>query len=328
MAIEIISTLKPKNNGTFPIAEAKDIDVNGVRLDEKLANIGTGGGGGGGIIDVTELPTEGIDEQSIYRLANAGGAEVYAVVPDGGGYAVQEAATFLGVPTIIVVTEDPQNETLTEFTETSAFLYVQQSTGVVYLNYGGTITTLSAMIGATDGGWSTDVNNETPSNSTIYAVSQTTYSYHACKNGAWVELVDKNYADNKAAEEAAKIKGLKTMVLPVIGSLYKNIALLAGSTEFFRVKYDGSINYEYTKDGANGSGSIAGNSFDVTYTEQSGMIMVSLSSYGISSSTELLLIGDGSTLNNTGLVHTVDGVKQEVTSVDTSEMTNITLYYF
>lgn len=38
MAIEIISTLKPKNNGNFPIAEAADISVdpNGVRLDEKL----------------------------------------------------------------------------------------------------------------------------------------------------------------------------------------------------------------------------------------------------------------------------------------------------
>lgn len=41
MAIEVISTIKPKNNGTFPIVEAKDISVdeNGMRLDEKLATI-------------------------------------------------------------------------------------------------------------------------------------------------------------------------------------------------------------------------------------------------------------------------------------------------
>ncbi len=37
MAIEIISTLKPKGIGGFPVAEAKDIDVNGKRLDEQVA---------------------------------------------------------------------------------------------------------------------------------------------------------------------------------------------------------------------------------------------------------------------------------------------------
>lgn len=69
MAIEIISTLKPKNNGTFPIAEAADIavDENGTRLDAKLrelsenAGSGTGGSGGGGLsiksITFTDRPT-------------------------------------------------------------------------------------------------------------------------------------------------------------------------------------------------------------------------------------------------------------------------------
>lgn len=69
MAIEIISTLKPKNNGTFPIAEAKDItvDENGTRLDAKLTELANNAGSGGGIIDVTELPTEGIDTTALYR---------------------------------------------------------------------------------------------------------------------------------------------------------------------------------------------------------------------------------------------------------------------
>ena len=194
MAIEIISTLKPKNNGTFPIAEAKDIavDENGTRLDAKLAelanNCGCSGGGCGCIIDVTELPTEGINEQSIYRLANAGGAEVYAVVPDGGGYVRKTIADVLGESIVVLVTEDPQNETLSEFTETFA-VYVQRSTGVAYINYGGTIMTMgAAMEGSADGGWSTDVNNETPEVPTVYTVSLVTYTYHACKNGVWTEL--------------------------------------------------------------------------------------------------------------------------------------------
>ena len=50
MAIEIISTLKPKNNGTFPIAEAKDITVDekGTRLDDKLTELANNSGGSGG----------------------------------------------------------------------------------------------------------------------------------------------------------------------------------------------------------------------------------------------------------------------------------------
>ena len=42
MAIEVIATIKPKNNGSFPIVEAKDvsIDENGTRLSEFLSNMG------------------------------------------------------------------------------------------------------------------------------------------------------------------------------------------------------------------------------------------------------------------------------------------------
>lgn len=43
MAIELISTIKPKNNGDFPIAEAVDIsvDANGKRLSDVLTEIDT-----------------------------------------------------------------------------------------------------------------------------------------------------------------------------------------------------------------------------------------------------------------------------------------------
>lgn len=41
MAIEVISTIKPKNNGDFPIVEAQDVAVDdkGTRLNEKLENM-------------------------------------------------------------------------------------------------------------------------------------------------------------------------------------------------------------------------------------------------------------------------------------------------
>lgn len=47
-SIELIGGLTPKNNGDFPLVSARHIQVDdtGKRLDEKLAEIGTGGGGG------------------------------------------------------------------------------------------------------------------------------------------------------------------------------------------------------------------------------------------------------------------------------------------
>lgn len=55
-SIDLISGLRPKNNGNFPLMEAHDVQVdeNGTRLDEALQNIG-----GKAIVDVDELPSLG-----------------------------------------------------------------------------------------------------------------------------------------------------------------------------------------------------------------------------------------------------------------------------
>ena len=44
MAIERIDTLAPKNTGTFPMVNAKDVDVDGKRLPEKLLELETAAG--------------------------------------------------------------------------------------------------------------------------------------------------------------------------------------------------------------------------------------------------------------------------------------------
>lgn len=56
MAIELIATIKPKNNGTFPIAEAEDISVDekGTRLSEKLKELESSSGGSGTSATVDE----------------------------------------------------------------------------------------------------------------------------------------------------------------------------------------------------------------------------------------------------------------------------------
>lgn len=38
MAIELISKIKPKNNGTFKLVDAEDIEYNGKSLDEAIAS--------------------------------------------------------------------------------------------------------------------------------------------------------------------------------------------------------------------------------------------------------------------------------------------------
>lgn len=44
MAIELIDMLAPKNNGTFPMVKAQDVDVDGKRLPEKLKELETAAG--------------------------------------------------------------------------------------------------------------------------------------------------------------------------------------------------------------------------------------------------------------------------------------------
>lgn len=41
MAIELIDTLAPKNGGSFPMVKGQDVDVDGVRLPQKLKDIET-----------------------------------------------------------------------------------------------------------------------------------------------------------------------------------------------------------------------------------------------------------------------------------------------
>lgn len=73
MAIEIISTLKPKNNGKFPIAEAQDISVDdsGTRLDAALLEAAA-------ILLALSTPTTAID---LSKLDSDG--QIIETFPDG-----------------------------------------------------------------------------------------------------------------------------------------------------------------------------------------------------------------------------------------------------
>ena len=87
--VELIGGLTPKNNGTFPLASAKDIQVDdtGKRLNEKLAELEQGGD----TVTVTVDGAAGTASHSsteIYALVQAGNT-VVAVLPDYANHTYQ-----------------------------------------------------------------------------------------------------------------------------------------------------------------------------------------------------------------------------------------------
>lgn len=87
--VELIGGLTPKNNGTFPLASAKDIQVDdtGKRLDEKLVELEQCGGTVTVIVD-GQAGTASHSSTEIYALVQAGNS-VVAVLPDYANYQYQ-----------------------------------------------------------------------------------------------------------------------------------------------------------------------------------------------------------------------------------------------
>ncbi|KAA8831659.1 hypothetical protein EMO89_02750 [Bifidobacterium tissieri] len=75
MGIELIDTITPKNNGSFPMVNAKDVDVDGVRLPEKLEELAAGGN--------VESATDS-DISNLFRLGDL----TVSVAPRTGGQTV------------------------------------------------------------------------------------------------------------------------------------------------------------------------------------------------------------------------------------------------
>lgn len=151
------------------------ITENNNQLQECIALAGAGGGGGGGsgIIDVTELPTENIDENAVYRVTKES-AQLYAASPaDGMTISIEEFLSLqMGADhTEIVAVEELENVPLSGGEPPVFYIHVLKSTGVGYINIAGEATTLSAgLFGGEipDKGWIDDISSATELG--IYAV--------------------------------------------------------------------------------------------------------------------------------------------------------------
>lgn len=96
MAIELIDTLAPKNNGDFPMVNARDVDVDGTRLPQKLDELAAAGDIESATdADINSLFT-GLNVLDVTAKAREGGQTITVATPPAEGlqrrYIITDAA--------------------------------------------------------------------------------------------------------------------------------------------------------------------------------------------------------------------------------------------
>ena len=226
MAVEIQSTMKPKNNGAFHLVEACDVDVNGTRLDKTLDDMSKNAGG---VVDVDELPTQNINENVIYRVSKNVFTDVYVKDEDISGtlaeYLAENGITNCPINTQ-VVTKLPANLWQSVIANNGGlYLYIIESSGIAFCNVGTGIVTLGQCLlqsGSFDHGWSSDVSAETAAG--VYCVYEPTRRYYIYKQGVWTELADTAFVENIVAETASNVvDSVPNIVDNILGSFVTGI---------------------------------------------------------------------------------------------------------
>lgn len=138
-----------------------------------------GSGGDNTVIDVTELPTENVDETKIYRMAEAR-FDLLILNPSDGSIISVEAKTGCTVQAYVVDSLPEIMEPI-DLSTTTLLCYIIESTGVAYISVQGTsesAITFGALFGAADGGFVDSVESiVTPDTPTIYTVRENKTSY-------------------------------------------------------------------------------------------------------------------------------------------------------
>lgn len=162
--------------------------------------------GGGGIIDVTKLPTDNIDENAVYRTVTQvqeATLDVWAVEPSGVWSLREMNYNFV----FNVITELSDDMEVSDMDGDTLYPYILESTGVVYLNVLGIgvlpVGYLFFESAGFDKGWIEDIESldvTNPENYGIYTTREVIkdvvrlYSY---RNSQWKELTAVTYYNNK-----------------------------------------------------------------------------------------------------------------------------------
>ena len=159
-----------------------------------------GGGGGSGIIDVTELPTENIDENAVYRVTEsykASATDIYIVMPDEGTGEMYARTLFEATGmnyNIYVVDELPADMKIVDAeTATELEIYVLTTDGIVYINVLGMgVVTLGLLLSEEKGfdkGFTNNPYAETESG--VYTAIETykqVVRWFVRESGEWREI--------------------------------------------------------------------------------------------------------------------------------------------
>lgn len=166
------------------------------------------------IIEVTELPTENIDKNAVYKLLEITDPEVYAAVDEDGGFCIplRDMIGQVSVNTYVVDTINQDDMIMSDVSDTSPapclHIYILESTGVGYI-FGdilgdGMLSTmpLGEIWGAQEGGWkdNTDDMAIISGSTVLYTLRGSTqlvglYIYSDNEWMAYTEYVEPKYIE-------------------------------------------------------------------------------------------------------------------------------------
>lgn len=182
-----------------PSTLVKGVTAHNSKGEKIIGNLNPegGGSGGGGIIDVTELPTENIDENAVYRVTEsytAGSNDLY-MVKEGMFMTVSDYwVSMVGIPPNIYYVDKLPNDMLeTDFTNYSAAnIYVVESSGIGYIFAFQSVMSLGKTLfgdESYDKGISDDIISETE-DGVYYTVAQSgsVIKYFTRENEEWAEI--------------------------------------------------------------------------------------------------------------------------------------------
>lgn len=187
------------NDTVTPSTLAKGYTAHNSNGDPIVGTMSSEGGSGSGIIDVTELPTSGIDENAVYRLTENIQTEKNEIYFNSGGgiFTLQQYLTSLGAPTIpnlYAVDELPSDMKVTDVqTFSEVHCYILKSNGVAYFYapvYGGVITCGLMAFQSTeyDKGFTENIYNEFAGVYTTLEAIKEVVRYFIRDNSEWKEV--------------------------------------------------------------------------------------------------------------------------------------------
>ena len=181
-----------RNDTVKPETLAKGVTAHNAKGEPIVGTMvaGEGGSGGSGIIDVTELPTENIDENAVYRVTSKEASMLY-LATNTGGISAKDYLFENGYTEYYEFWVDELPADMRQTNGISAYVYILNQTGIGYLNfmhYG--VNSVGALLfgnSAFDKGFVSSIEEITEQG--VYAVEgKIKVNWFVRENGEWKQI--------------------------------------------------------------------------------------------------------------------------------------------